>query len=150
MTDCLHDRAGTPQRQHDLLANLVPERPDRLERRAIGGDDLIANEQAGLLGRRALDHAADEAAALRVGTREDADAGIGDAAARKGVRQSAPPQRAGEDIGELVVFRFVRRVIACVRRMQLGQHAVDDAGQHVLGGRSRGVRHVAFPDRCPV
>ena len=113
-------------------------------------NELITGEQAGLLGWRTLDCAADEALALRAGAQEDADAGIRDAAAREGALQPAPPQRSGEDVGQLIVFRFVRRVIACVLHMQLGKHAVDDAGQRLLRGRPRGVWSVAFADRRPV
>jgi hypothetical protein len=48
-----------------------------------------------------LDYANDEAVAIRVGAGEDANAWIGDAAAREVTLQSAPPQRSGEGIGQL-------------------------------------------------
>src|SRR5262245_45031603 len=87
----LHKRAGTTQAQHDFLANLATERLYRLKRCTIGEDDHIASEQAGLLGRRAFYNTVNHATALHVGTREDANTGIGDMATGKSALQSAPP-----------------------------------------------------------
>src|SRR6476660_1811230 len=87
----LHKRAGPTQAQHDFPANLTTERLHGVKRCTIGEDDLIASEQAGLLGRRALYNAGNRTAALHVDTRENANAGIGDTAPWKCAFQSASP-----------------------------------------------------------
>ena len=75
----LHERARAPKRQRHSLADLVSERPDRLERYVISlrrSHRLLASNPACLAGVP-LNHADDKATILRfIGAREDANAGI--------------------------------------------------------------------------
>ena len=112
--------------------------------------NLVADKKAGLVRRRALDRAGDEQPAEIVGLGEDPDPRIGDLAVRKDPLQPATLERAGEDVGELVVGRLVPRIVAGVGGVQRAEHRVDGAGE--VGARSRrfSLRPVFVSHRRPV
>jgi len=96
---------------------------DRLEWRAVGGDQLVAHQQACLVGRQTVEHAADERLAIDV-TGEDPDARIGNPAVGKR-RFDLAPQAPREDVREVIVAGVRRREVAGMGGMQPRQHAVD-------------------------
>ena len=117
--------------QRHLLADLVAERADGRERRVVGGDDLIAGQQAGARRRHVGEHGGDERLAVDV-LGEHADAGIAHLAAREVLRDIAA-QRIGEDVGELVVGGLVLGVVMRVRGAELGEQRVDRGGALRIG-----------------
>ena len=112
--------------ESDRLAGLIAERSDRLERRPVGGDELVAEQKPGLVRRQSGEHRTDEGLAVDL-LGEHADAGIGDLVAGE-IFRDLPAQLVGEDVGELVIGRLVARVVVRVRGAELGQHGVDGGG----------------------
>ena len=129
------------------LADLVFERADRRERLAVDIDDLVANQDAGLLGGQAGDGAGDEQLVVDLAS-EQADARIAHAVGIE-VAQ-VPPQRTGEDVDQLVIGRIILPIARGVRRAELRQHVGDDLGLRVVVRRGLGQRPVAVAQGLPV
>ena len=134
--------------ESDRLARLVAERADRLEWRAIGGDDLVAEQKPRLVGGQAGEHGADEGLAVdHLG--EHADARIGDGFVGEELRDIAA-QPVGEYVDELVIGGLIARVVVRVRDAELGQHGVDRGGAFRLRLGIFVVGAVPIADRLPV
>src|SRR5215470_54603 len=75
---------GTPMHFQDNRFPFLPtERPDRLKFRSVSRSDFVSSMQARLLRRRSVYDAGDCVATSRLGTRNDTDARVRDAAVRK-------------------------------------------------------------------
>src|SRR5208282_117837 len=120
------------------------------ERTIIRRNNLVAEQQTRLMRRGPLDHAGYERPALIVGLGEDANPGIGHVAVRKEMLKPAALNGARENVGELVIGRIVRRVIARVGGAERRKHRIDDAGELIPRARRLGLRAVALAHRLPV
>ena len=141
---------GPPDRQRNLAADLAAKRADRLERPAIGRENLIADPEPGPVRRRPFDRPGDEQPALIVGLGEDPDPRIGDLAVRKDPTEPAVFERAGENVGELVIGRLVPRIVAGMGGVQRRQHRVDRGGEVGARPRSLSLRTILVAHRRPV
>ena len=121
-----------------------------MERAVVRRQNLVAQQQAGLRGGRAPDHPGDEGPALIVGVSEDSDPRIGHFTAGEDAGQAAMTKGARENVGELVEGRLAGGVIARMRRAEIGEHRVDDAGEVVARTRSLRFRPIARAHRVPV
>ena len=126
--------------------HFVDEGPDRVERLAVCRDDLVADHDVRRGGGKAVEHAGDELFA-RDHAGHHADTCIGNFALGKMSRQILP-QTARENVGEVVIGGFGRRIVAGVRRTELGKHEVDDAGE--IGARFAEPEAIFLADRFPV
>ena len=124
-----HDREGRclgnpAHLERYRLACLSCERGDRIERLAVGGDDLVADPEAGARGRAAVIDASEEHASLQ-GARHDTDPGVSDAAAGEQSPQTRCPFISSEDVEQLIVGELAWCVVPSVRRSKLSEHRVE-------------------------
>ena len=148
-----HDRRRAG-RAADLERNgrsdLAAKRVDRAERLIAGRHDLVAEQNASLMRRRALDHPGYERPPPIVAFGEHANTGIGDVSAREDPVQAAMLERAGENIGELVIGRIVRCVVMGVGGAELRQHRIDDGRRIFARASGCGLRAEARALVLPV
>ena len=149
--DCDRRRArGAADLKRDGGSDLAAKRVDRAERTIVGRQDFIADQNASLMRRRALDRAGHESAALAVGLGECPDPRIGHVALRERPVEATMLERADEYVGELIIGGILWRIKMSVGGSELPQHRID-RGRRVLP-RARGdhLRTVAGLDRLPV
>ena len=134
-------RAGrAPDLERHRRSHLAAKRVDGMERAIVRRYDLVAEKKAGLMRWRALDHPGEECAALVVGLGEHANSGIRNVPSRKHPLEPAMLERAGENVGELVIGRLLGRIVMGVGGAELGQHRIDDARRVLTGAGGRRLR----------
>ena len=138
-------RTSSPDRH----ARLVVERADRIERLAVGGDDLVTDQQARALGRAAMVDGGEEHPPLQR-TRHHADGGVSDTPVGKQCSQARGELVAREDVEQLVIGELARQVVLGMGGAQLAEHGVERCGDLLARGISRqgrGVRRAGLgPD----
>lgn len=140
------DREGRPVRhpadlEPDPLACLALERPDRIEGRAIGRDDLVPDQQSGAGRRSAVVNAGQEHPAVD-GPRGHPDAGISHAPAGEQGTQARGLNRRARRCEQLVVGEFPRRVALGVGSAERGEGGIQRRGDFLAGGAARQRRAV--------
>ena len=133
-----------PDGQFHFLSALPAKDVTGSKARAVGGDDLIADEKLGLCRGKAIEKSADEMPSVD-DARKHADPVIGDLALGKASFELAP-QAAGEDIGKIIIGDFVRRVIAGMGGVEFRQHSLMMLRMSALGSaaKDRYFRPTAF------
>ena len=136
--------------KRDGSSDLAAERVDRAERTTVRRQDFIADQNPGLMRGRALDYPGYERAPLAVGFGERPDPRIGHLAVREQPPEAMMLERAGEDVGELIIGRILRRIVTGVGGAELRQHRIDRDRRVLPRARGDRLRTVARLDRLPV
>ena len=139
-----------PDLERNGAADLAAERGDRLEWPVVRRQDFVADQDPGAMRRGAVDHSGYEHAALAIGFGEHANSRIGYAARGEDPIEAVMLEPACENVGELVIGRFVRRVVMRVRGAELAQHRIDRRRRVFTGARGCGLRAEAGALFLPV
>ena len=123
---------------------------DRAERAIVRRQDFIADQNAALMRRRALDCAGHECAAEGVDLGERPDPRIGDLALREHPLEAAMLERAHEDVGELIIGGILRCIIMRVGGAEVREHRIDHDRRFFSIVSGGGLRAVARAHGLPV